>query len=314
MVTPLIGLVSPEGGALRVALVRAGTRAGLPSATFDLDAEAWEQLESHGLLHADPARRRSPARPFDRARPVQVEAVLDPVAAVDGSDGLAERLVAARPGDPLLETEAWWALSATQEIELPPDLAGTGSLQEGVSFEHPSWLRDVGSVGLEEAWQRAMELGERFDESSTPLLDVIAAVFADQEWDIDRPNPEATIVHAGVASDHGDFDLYVRTDEDAHLVTVFAVLPIETPEDRVHAVHELAARLNQTVPVGSYEADPDTGLLSFKGGVDVTGDRLSVANVRQLIGTVLRAGERARPLLADVVHGRRSPAEVARPR
>ncbi|HVM53104.1 MAG TPA: YbjN domain-containing protein [Acidimicrobiales bacterium] len=308
-----ISLVEPEGSTLDVGLVTAGSRAGLPSATFELDAAGWERVESEGLLHADPARRRSGARPFDPLKPVIVEAVLDPVAAIEGVDALADRLLTARLGDPLLSSEAWWALSATQEVDLPGELGSTGTLHEGISFEHPRWLQDAaGSVGLEEAWQRAMDLQDRLDEADrTPLLDRVVALFEEQEWSIDRPNPDATIVHAGVASDAGDFNLYVRTDEERHLVTAFAVLEQPGSEAQVPAVFELASRLNEKCPVGSYEVDHENGLLSFKAGIDVTGDELSDALARRLIGTVLIAGERANEPYAEVAAGRQSPAVAA---
>ena len=307
-------LHEPDGSTLDVVLVTAGTRAGLPSATFDLDFGAWDRVESHGLLHADPARSRSSgSRPFDPNKTVQVEAVLDPVAAVDGVDALADRMRSAKPGDPLLSTEAWWSLSATQEVDLPGDMRGTGTLHEGISYEHPSWLSDpAGSVGLEEAWQRAMELQDRLEGSSdAPMLEVVLELFAEQDWQVDRPNPEATIVHAGVASDAGDFDLYVRTDEQRHLITAFSVLPHDVPADRLAAVHELAARMNEKSPVGSYEVNVETGFLSFKAGIDVTGDHLSGALVRALIGRVLIGGERANALLVEVVAGRQTPAAAA---
>lgn len=306
-------LHEPDGSTIGVTLVTAGTRAGLPSATFELDFGAWERVESHGLLHADPARSRSGARPFDAAKSVQVEAVVDPVAVLDGVDALADRLLSAGVDDPLLSTEAWWVLSATQEIDLPADLRGTGTLHEGIAYEHPAWLQDAaGSVGLEEAWHRAMELQDRLDGATdTPMLDIVVELFAEQDWEIDRPNPEATIIHASVASDAGDFDLYVRTDEDKHLITAFSVLLHDVPADRLGAVHELAARMNVKSAVGSYEVDADTGLLSFKSGIDLTGDHLSSALVRALVGRVLIGGERANALFADVAAGRATPDEAA---
>jgi hypothetical protein len=308
-----ITLHEPDGSTLDVTLVTAGTRAGLPSATFELDFGAWERVESHGLLHADPARSRSAARPFDSAKTVQVEAVVDPVAAIDGVDALADRMLSATSSDPLLSTEAWWALSATQEIDLPSDLRGTGTLHEGLSYEHPAWLQDAaGSVGLEEAWQRAMELQDRIDaESLSPMLDLVIDLFAEQDWDIDRPNPEATIIHAGVASDAGDFDLYVRTDEEKHLITAISVLLHDVPTERIGAVHELAARLNVKSAVGSFEVDAETGLLSFKSAIDLTGDHLSSALVRALVGRVLIGGERANAPFADVAAGRATPVAAA---
>lgn len=305
-----MSLIEPDGSTLPVVVVTAGRRAGLPSATFELDHRAWERVESTGLLHTDPSRSRGAGRPFDPAKRIEVEAVLDPIAAVDGADALLDRLLDARPGDPLLSTEAWWVLSATQEVEHPAARGAT--LQEGIAFEHPMWLQDAGgSVGLEEAWARAMELGERLDDDSdTPLLDVVESMFADADWAIDRPNPDATVLHAPVKSENGDFDLYVRTDEDRHLVTVYAAVDTAIPPERVPEVLELAARLNGMIPVGSFDVAIDGGV-SFKVGIDVTGDHLTTSLARNLVGLALVKGERMLPILRAVLDGERSVADAA---
>jgi hypothetical protein len=303
MTTP-VTLHEPDGTTYEVALVRAGTRAGLPSATFELDATTWERVEDHGSFHTDPGRSGGRARTFDLDRPLLLEAVLDPIAAVHGADDLAARLVGAEADSPLVSTEAWWVLSVTQEVPLPPDLAGSGSLQEGISYAHPSWLVDAGTSSLGEAWERALELGEHRDfNPDEPLLGLIHGVFEEDDWVVERPDEYATILQVPVDGQHGRFDLWIRTDEAAQLVTAFAVLPHDVPLDRVGAVLELAARMNQSMAVGSYEADPDSGLLSFKSGIDVAGDRLSVALVRRLVADTLMAAEKAWSALDEVLAG-----------
>jgi hypothetical protein len=307
----MLTLIDSEGTPLDVVLVTAGTRAGLPSATFEVDAKTWERVESEGLLHVDPARSRGASRPFDDVKPVQIDAVLDPVAAIDGADDLARRLIAASDTDPLRSTEAWWTLSATQEVDLPSELHGRGTLHEGVAFEHPSWLQDSGgSVGLEEAWKRALEETDVHD-GPEPMLTLIREVFDEHGWVIERPREEATVLHAPVEASPQQFDLYVRTDEPRHIVTAYAVLATNVDADRIPLVHELAARLNGAVALGSYEVNADDGVLSFKSAIDVTGDELSTALVRQLIGAVLTGGERALQAYLDVVSGAASPADAA---
>jgi hypothetical protein len=307
-----IELHEPDGGKLKVTVLSAGRRAGLPSATFELDSKAWERVESDGLLHADPSRGRSAGRPFDPAKHVEIEAVLDPIAAVDGADALLDRLLHAKKGDPLLSTEAWWALSATQEVELPSELASTGALHEGIAYEHPVWLQDAGgSVGLEEAWERAMDLAERLEqESAEPLLEVVATMFRDADWHVERPNPDATVLLAPVRSESGALDLYVSTDEQRHTMTIFAVLDTAIPSERMTSVLELAALLNGKLAVGSFEPSLEGGL-SFKVGIDVTGDHLTTALARNLVGGALISGERALPLLRAVLAGERSAADAA---
>jgi hypothetical protein len=259
-------------GPLAVRLVRRDGQ----TAHFETDADTWDELHEAGLLHTGGTQLD---RPFEPDRPVEIEAVLDPST------------------DPRDEEDAasWWALSATQVVDLPPELAGEGELREGISFRPPPWS-DVASA---------------FEAiSSEPLLDLVIDVFRDEGWAMERPEPEATIVQVAVPPEVVDAQLWVRTDEELELVTVFAVLPADVGPDRVGDMLELAARLNGDVPVGSYEADPHSGLLSFKTGIDVEGDRLSDALVRQMVRTAVAAARRARPALAGVLALEASPADA----
>jgi hypothetical protein len=211
---------------------------------------------------------------------VTIEAVLDPSTDPRDED----------------DVEGWWAISVTQAIDLPADLAeDDAELREGISFRPPPWAN----------LQRAFEA-----ISSEPLLDLVLDVFEEEGWEVERPQPDVTIVKVTVPPEVVDAQLWVRTDEVLELVTVFAVLPAEVGRDRVGDMLELAARLNAEVPVGSYEADAQTGLLSFKTGIDVEGDRLSEALVRQMVRTALHAAERAQPAVAGVLAQAASPAQA----
>lgn len=272
-----MSLVTPDGTSVAIELLDRDGR----TARFQTDADTWAELHGAGLLHSG----RTPTdRRFRADRPVEIEAALDPT--LD-------------PDDPAVtsQTESWWALSATQAVDLPEDLEGEGTLREGVSFRPPPW-----AAGVDAAWQAA---------SPEPLLDLVTGVFRDQGWEIERPKADATIVRALPPDDIGDFQLWVRTAEPQQLVTVFTTMPAEVPRDRVPEMLELAARMNGAIAVGSYEADADTGLLSFKTGIDVEGDRLSVALVRQLVGTAIVAAQRAQPLVAAVLAGNHTPRGAA---
>ncbi|MCU1379129.1 MAG: hypothetical protein JWN29_2112 [Acidimicrobiales bacterium] len=272
-----MNLTTPDGSTVAVELVERDGR----TARFETDAATWARLHADGLLHTAGA----PAgRPFLADRPVEIEATLDPTLDAD-DDAVTAR------------TESWWALSATQAVDLPEELAGEGTLREGVSFRPPPW-----ASGVEGAWRSI---------SDEPLLDLVTGVFLDQGWDVERPKPDATIVQALPPDDLGDFQLWVRTAEPQQLVTVFATIPAEVPRNRIPEMLELAARLNGAVAVGSYEANADTGLLSFKTGIDVEGDRLSVALVRQLVGTAVVAAQRAQPLVTAVLAGEHTPRGAA---
>lgn len=266
-------LTTPDGSAVELDLV-AQRDDGLVVAT---DAPTWERIHGSGWFHTAGTHTE---HPFEPDRPVQVELVLDPTA------------------EDATLTEAWWAATATQAVDVPD---GTeGELREGVRFPEPPWRR-----GLEDAWEVATE-------SDEPLLDLVTAVFLSQGWDIERPEPGSTVVQVDVPPNVGDFELWVRTREDEQLVTVVSIIRVATPADRIPDVLELAARMNGVVSVGSYEVDPDTGLLSFKNGVDVEGFEPGVNLVRQLVGHAVVAADRGRPLLEGVLAGELTPRGAAK--
>ena len=235
-------------------------------ARFETDVETWDRIHAAGLFHTGGTALE---RPFEPGRPVEIEAVLDPTTDPRDEDGV----------------DAWWALSVTQVVDLPAELADDGVLREGASFRPPPWS---------DLARAAEEL------SGEPLLDLVLATFAAEGWAVERPSEE-TSVKVVVPPELADVQLWVRTDEVLELVTVYAVLPSLVGRDQVPDMLELAARLNADVPVGSYEADPQTGLLSFKTGIDVQGDRLSEALLRQMVRRALAAAERAEPAVASVL-------------
>jgi hypothetical protein len=244
------------------------------TARFATDVDTFERILDGGFLNTAGTQTE---RPFEPGLPVEIEAELSPAADDDG------------------HTESWWATTATQPVELPDGLEG--SLREGVSFAPPPW-----NAGLEAAWRTV---------SPEPLLDLVTGVFLDQEWEVERPEPDSTVVQIVVPDDVGQFDLYVRTIEDQQIVTVISIIRAEGVADRVPDVVELAARMNGVLSVGSFEADIDTGLLSFKVGIDVEGDRLSVNLVRQMVGHAIVAAQRALPLLEAVLAGDMTPRGAA---
>lgn len=267
-------LTAPDGTAVAFSAV---DRDG-DALRFETDPETWDRIHAAGWFHTGGTTTE---HPFEPGQPVEVELVLDPGAEDESS------------------TEAWWAVSATQAVPVPDELEGT--LREGIKFPDPPWAR-----GLEAAWRSTVAA-----VSDEPLLDLVTGVFLGQDWDVERPKPDSTVVQVVVPEDAGDFELWVRTIEDQQIVTVISIIRADTPAERIPEVLELAARMNGVVSVGSYEVDADRGILSFKNGIDVEGDELSVALVRQLVGHAIVAAQRARPLLEGLLAGHYDPRGAA---
>lgn len=160
---------------------------------------------------------------------------------------------------------------------------------------------DLPDADIDEQWERVEHLFQRTGPS--PLFDLVLAVFEEQEVDHQLPDPDLTIVRAMFQTDEGDVDVWVRTHEEHHTVSVRSVVPANLPADRSAAM-TLAARANRNVEVGSYELDPEDGPLTFKTSLDVEDGELTVPLFRNMVGTALVAAEVMAPLLNQVANGR----------
>lgn len=121
--------------------------------TFELGWDTYDRsILTFTLFHCPPdVRGEGPEGGLIAGKRVRVEARLDDALAREhfadsDAEAVAQRLIELRESDlkhPLLETEAWYALAVTQEIDLPPDAPEGAALREGY---RTSWM-DARTVG-----------------------------------------------------------------------------------------------------------------------------------------------------------------------
>lgn len=109
--------------------------------TVDLGWDAYDRsIATFQLFHCPPdVRGDGPEDGLIEGKRVRVEARLDDALAREhfaGADAeaVASRLIELSDSDPqhaLLETEAWFALTVTQALDLPPDAPEGAALREG---------------------------------------------------------------------------------------------------------------------------------------------------------------------------------------
>lgn len=99
---------------------------------IEVDPEQWEMIDLVMLFHLRWDVRGDGEVSGDR--PVQLELRLDPSLADSAADvDLPTGLARLDPEHPLLSTQSWYALEATEAVDLPPSLAGKGELRSGFS-------------------------------------------------------------------------------------------------------------------------------------------------------------------------------------
>lgn len=100
--------------------------------TAEFSVEDWETIDLLMLFHLGWDERHPGS--VSGQQPVQVELRLDPqVAAASGVLDDPARLAVLADDDPALDQASWYALNATEAVELPPGLADAGEVRSGFS-------------------------------------------------------------------------------------------------------------------------------------------------------------------------------------
>lgn len=142
-----------------------------------------------------------------------------------------------------------------------------------------------------------------------PLVDVVLQFFQEDHWNVHKLE-DAPVLRAGYRGERGTWICYARADELHHRVVFHLLMGLNVPVEARAAVLEFLNRVNLTLPVGNFEMDLDLGSVRFKTSVETPGGELTVAMVRALAYTSVRAMDFYFPGVLAVVHSGLSPASA----
>jgi hypothetical protein len=119
--------------------------------------------------------------------------------------------------------------------------------------------------------------------------------------------PELKFVYQGQT---GNWMCVVRLQEADHQWLFFSVSPLDAREETRAATMEYLTRANYGMTIGNFEMDLDDGEVRFKTSLDVRGDRLSPALVKQQVYANVNAMDFYLTGLLEVIEGRATPLEA----
>ena len=293
-----VAFTTPSSGAvlLRVESVTLRRDGELPRAVqIELLADelAWARIDAGALLHLDPdARGPVLGDGFAGSEPVRIVALLDGLvmAALEPLDEAAirARLRAGDPEDPLLDTESWWALDVTGRLETPPGM--DGEVRAGLTTVWPDESPPVG------------------------MATILATALEDEEIEasVEESDDATWIVRFG---DAGASGLAIAREALSQAI-VYLVLARSCPPDRRAELARLVTLVNFGLPIGCLQEDFESGQVRVRTSADVTGDRLSLAVARNIVGAARHLAGTWFGAVEQVMDGATAEAAIAavRPR
>ncbi len=135
----------------------------------------------------------------------------------------------------------------------------------------------------------------------SPLFESVQAVFTGENWAFSEV-PGREVVQAGFEAHHTRIELHVQAFPELAAISVVSessILPASAPAQR-ERVAELLMRINQTLTVGNFEMDWDTGTMLFRVTNLFPDEAGSRKIIRGLIHTTIMEMDRVTPLLSHI--------------
>jgi len=134
--------------------------------------------------------------------------------------------------------------------------------------------------------------------------------FEVDDWKVQKFEADQA-VGAGFAGENGKWKCYAKCREAQSQVIFYSLYPITIEKENISDVIEFITRANYGMILGAFELDVDYGDLRYRAGIDVEGDELSFALLKNLIYYNLETMDKYFPFVEKVVGKSVSPEEAA---
>ncbi len=119
-----------------------------------------------------------------------------------------------------------------------------------------------------------------------------------------------TALQLNFQGENGQWACYATTHEDRQEFAFYSLCPVKASQSQQSKIAEFIIRANYGLPIGNFEMDFDSGEIHFKTSIDVEGDRLSLALVKQLVYANVMMMDQYLPGIMKMIYGDAAPLEA----
>lgn len=141
------------------------------------------------------------------------------------------------------------------------------------------------------------------------LLETATRYFDEEKWPCVR-HPSLPILQMGFQGDNGQWNCFAHVNEEDNRFSFYSVCPVSAPEHKRSALAEFITRANTGLAIGNFELDFEDGEIRYKTSIDVEGDRLSGALIRQLVYANIATLDSYLPGIMKLIYADVSPVQA----
>ncbi|WP_414551375.1 YbjN domain-containing protein [Anabaena sp. CCY 0017] len=230
----------------------------------------------------------------------------------------------------LLYTESWLALSVKQQQESgetgyrtfwsyvsPQTLTGEAASSEQISESITNFFQDLVSDSLnitakEFANETIGAISNFFQEltqdtpedntSTQPIFQAIINFLTQDDWPFTKIQGKLAL-RLGFQGKNGKWNCYAEAREEEEQFVFYSICPQNASESQHMAIAEFITRANFGIVIGNFEMDFNDGEIRYKTSIDVEGDRVSFALIKQLVYANIATMDEYLPDIMSVISG-----------
>lgn len=122
----------------------------------------------------------------------------------------------------------------------------------------------------------------QYTTSNSPIFQAIINFFTQDDWAFTKNKGELSL-NLAFEGDNGRWKCYAKAREKQQQFVFYSICPISAPESKLMAIAEFITRANYGMIIGNFELDFTDGEIRYKTGIDVEGDKLTLALIKQLV-------------------------------
>jgi len=133
--------------------------------------------------------------------------------------------------------------------------------------------------------------------------------FEEDDWPFD-PIENQPAIRTGFSGDNGQWMCYAHAREETDQFVFYSVLPASAPANKRDAAAEFITRANYGMVIGNFEMNYEDGEIRYKTSLDIEGDELSFALIKQAVYANVATVDRYLPGLMAVIFADVTPADA----
>ncbi len=141
------------------------------------------------------------------------------------------------------------------------------------------------------------------------IYDTMVRFFTEDEWPFTEVEGKP-ILRTAFSGRNGNWVCFAQAREEHYRFLFYSVCTTNTPEEKRPAMAEFITRANYGMILGNYELDYRDGEVRYKTSIDVEGDELTAALIKQMVYANVQTFDKYLPGVMKVMYTDVPPAEI----